>query len=123
MQEKLFGKPQPKNDTIKPDEPYLPSELNTERARKYFREAIKRGLLETTETGYKSNFDTKSLLVYFLELTFCRDDNNKDNGKSFPESVLNNLFNENRLGKARGQLITNKTGKPKRYKVVDDIFI
>lgn len=96
--------------------------LKTERARKYFAKAEKMRYLERTNIGYKSNFKTKVLLAYFLELVFCRDDNNKDNHQKFPETMLNKLFQEKRLGKARGQISNNKNGKPSDHEIVDAIF-
>ena len=82
------------------------------------------GYLERTNTGYKSKFKTKVLLAYFLELVFCRGDNNKDNHMKFPDTALSELFQENRLGKARGQTKGNKNGdgKPKGFEIVDEIF-
>lgn len=102
----------------------LPTPLNTDRARKYFAKAEEMGYLERTDTGYKSNFKTKVLLAYFLELVFCRDDNNKYNGQKFPDTALSELFQENRLGKSRGQTSDNKNGdgKPRGYEIVDEIF-
>lgn len=109
----------------------LPTELNTDRAKKYFTKAENMGYLERTNAGYKSKFRTKALLAYFLELVFCRDDNNKNNCMNFPETALNELFQEKRLGKARWQLYNNGSGKRKDYKaigkprgheIVDEIF-
>ena len=102
----------------------LPAPLNTDRARKYFAKAEEMGYLERTNTGYKSKFKTKVLLAYFLELVFCRGDNNKDNHMKFPDTALSELFQENRLGKARGQTNGNKNGdgKPKGFEIVDEIF-
>lgn len=100
----------------------LPTPLNTDRARKYFAKAEEMGYLERTGTGYKSNFKTKVLLAYFLELVFCRDDNNKNNCMNFPETALNELFQKKRLGQARGQIYNNDNGKPKGYEIVDEIF-
>lgn len=100
----------------------LPDSLNTNRAQEYFAKAIALGYLEKTERGYKSKFASKSLLAYFLELAYCRNEQGKDNGKSFPETELNRLLNESRLGKARGQYLGNTGGKPKGHKDVDDIF-
>lgn len=100
----------------------LPTPLKTDRAKKYFAKAEEMGYLEKTNTGYKSKFRTKVLLAYFLELVFCRDDNNKNNCMSFPETMLNELFQEKRLGKYRGQIYNNANGKPKGYEIVDKIF-
>lgn len=100
----------------------LPDSLNTNRAQEYFAKAIALGYLEKTERGYKSKFASKSLLAYFLELVYCRNEQGKDNAKSFPETELNRLLNESRLGKARGQYLGNTGGKPKGHKAIDDIF-
>lgn len=100
----------------------LPDKLNTDRANIYFRRAIETGYIVTNGTGFKSKFKSKAILAYFLELVFCRDDNGTDNKKDFPETELNNLFNESRLGKARGQYIGNKAGKPKGHEIIDSIF-
>lgn len=102
----------------------LPTELNTDRAKKYFSLAINEGFISYSNGAYKSNFRTKALLAYFLELVFCYNDNGCDNGAVFPDKALNNLFSENRLGKARTQLTNNKNGdgKPKGYEMVDKLF-
>ena len=100
----------------------LPSELQTERAVKYFAKAVEMGFIEKTETGYKSKFQSKALLAYFLELVFCSDDEGRDNGLNFPETALNRLFNESRLSRAREQIMNNRTGKPSGAKTVENIF-
>lgn len=92
------------------------------RKNKYFRIAEEKGYIERTSTGYKNKFGSKALLAYFLERVFCRDDNGNDNGIDFPETALNTLFNESRLGKARGKLIDNRNGKPQGFKIVDELF-
>lgn len=100
----------------------LPGILNTDRAQKYFAKAIHEGFLELAGTICVSKFGTKALLTYFLELVFCRDDDGKDNSKAFPEKDLCSLFNESRLGKARGQYLNNSDGKPRGHEIVDKIF-
>lgn len=102
----------------------LPTELNTDRAKKYFSLAINEGFISYSNGMYKSNFRTKALLAYFLELVFCYNDNGCDNGAVFPDKALNILFSESRLGKARTQLTNNKNGdgKPKGYDIVDRLF-
>ena len=50
---------------------------------------------------------------------FCKDDEGKDNGLKFPESALNKLFGEDRLGKARSQLADNKK---QGYEDIDRLF-
>ena len=100
----------------------LPTELQTERAVKYFAKAVEMGFIEKTETGYESKFQSKALLAYFLELVFCRDDEGRDNGSNFPETALNRLFDESRLSRARSQIANNRTGKPSGVKAVESIF-
>lgn len=102
----------------------LPTELNTDRAKKYFSLAINEGFISYSNGVYKSKFRTKALLAYFLELVFCYNDNGCDNGAAFPDKALNILFSESRLGKARTQLTNNKNGdgKPKGYEIVDRLF-
>ena len=56
----------------------LPTELNTDRAKKYFSLAINEGFISYSNGAYKSNFRTKALLAYFLELVFCYNDNGCD---------------------------------------------
>ena len=62
---------------------------------------------------------TKAKLAYFLFMVFCKDDEGKDNGLKFPESALNKLFGEDRLGKARTQLVNNKK---QGYEDIDSLF-
>jgi hypothetical protein len=81
---------------------------------------ISGGYLKRTDTGYKRTPKmTKALLAYFLEkyrvdcgLTY------------FPEMEFNEMFGEERLGKARSQLADNKhgDGKPKGYEIIDSLF-
>ena len=125
--EKYFGSSEHPSKIQKPQQitQQTPPETKialTERAKTYFNKAISLGYLETTETGYKSRFRSKALLAYFLEWVFCKDENGKDNGQPFPETEVNNLFDETRLGKARGQCINNKNGKPTGYKIIDELF-
>lgn len=102
----------------------LPTELNTDRAKKYFSLAINEGFISYSNGVYKSKFRTKALLAYFLKLVFCYNDNGCDNEAVFPDKALNILFSESRLGKAKTQLINNKNGdgKPKGYEAVDKLF-
>lgn len=100
----------------------LPIGLNTTRANIYFPKAIEAGIIAQTNTGYRKGDITQVQLAYFLELIFCRDNEGKDHGKDFPEKALNNIFGESRLGKARGQYMNNKEGKPKGYERIEKIF-
>ena len=45
-------------------------------------------------------------------------------GKQFPETPLNGLFSESRLGEAQRTLANNKNtnGKPRGYQVIDGLF-
>ena len=96
----------------------LPLELDTPRARKYIGKAIIKGVIASTGNNLKWN-GTKASLAYFLQRVYCKDDEGKDNGKKFPESALNKLFGENRLGKARSQLVDNKK---QGYEDIDSLF-
>lgn len=125
--EKTTGKPQPKQTldaSLSENETFLPVTLRTERSLKYFPKAIEESIITKTDIGYSMGtaIKTKAILAYFLELVFCRDNTGKDNGNDFPETDLNTLFGESRLGKARGQYASNKSGKPKGYEIVDKIF-
>ena len=78
--------------------------------------AIDKEYLVKTENGYKRTEKwTKAQLAYFLRRIYP---------STFPENKLNNLFDENRLGKAVSQLLDNKTGdgKPRYYQMVDELF-
>ncbi|MDD3040205.1 hypothetical protein [Bacteroides sp.] len=125
--EETTGKPQPKqtlDTSLSENETFLPVTLRTERALKYFPKAIEESIITNTDIGYSMGtaIKTKAALAYFLELVFCRDNTGKDNGNDFPETDLNTLFGESRLGKARGQYASNKSGKPKGYEIIDKIF-
>jgi len=97
----------------------LPLEADTERARKYFHRAVEAGYMKTTGTGYKWLFGGnrgKVRLAYFLEKVYC------PNGQGqMPESALNRLFNVNRIGSARTQILDAK--KPQRWRrQIDELF-
>lgn len=96
----------------------LPIELDTPRARKYIGLAIEKGLIASTDGKLKWG-QTKAKLAYFLFMVFCKDNEGKDNGLKFPESALNKLFGEDRLGKARTQLVNNKK---QGYEDIDSLF-
>jgi hypothetical protein len=100
------------------DAQQLPDELNTDRANKYFEKAIKAGIINYNKGRYGKEANiTKAQLAYFLEKVFCPNNTDK-----FPEQALNILFNESRLGKARGANIDNKDGKPRGYERIDEVF-
>jgi hypothetical protein len=92
---------------------------------KYYEMAISMGVLERTGTGYKRKDKeiTKAQLAYFLREIHKPDVTGKD-GKAFPETELNNLFGERRLGEAVRKLAENKhgNGKPRGYKKIDEIL-
>lgn len=90
----------------------------------YFQKAIDMKYIEKTQTGYKSKFKSKALLAYFLGRVYCYDENGKQNGRKFPETYLDRLFEESRLGKALNQLSLNNNGdgKPIGYEEVDILF-
>lgn len=82
--------------------------------------AVRMGYLEKTATGYKRNkgMMSKAQLAYFLGRFLNQDE-------TFPESKYNNMFGENRLGKALSQLADNKNGdgKPRGYEIIDELLI
>lgn len=96
----------------------FPVELDTHRARKYIGLAIEKGFVTPTDGILKWRL-TKAKLAYFLSRVFLKDDEGKDNGLKFPESALNRLFGEDRLGKALSQLIYNKK---RGYEDIDRLF-
>ena len=96
----------------------LPVELDTPRARKYIGLAIEKGFIASTDSILKWKL-SKARLAYFLFSVFCKDDEGKDNGLKFPESALNRLFGEDRLGKARSRLADNKK---QGYEDIDSLF-
>ena len=98
----------------------LPVELQTDEAIKRFKRAEKAGLIVRTATGYRKKGITKAQLAYFLQRIYQPD---SQNGAQFPDAELSKLFGENRLGKAAGKLVDNKSGKPRGYKIIDDLFI
>ncbi|EGN55606.1 hypothetical protein PRBRB14_00340 [Hallella multisaccharivorax DSM 17128] len=98
----------------------LSVELQTDEAIKRFDRAEKAGIIVRTATGYKKNNITKAQLAYFLQKIYQAD---PQSGTQFPETELNNLFGESRLGKAAGKLVDNNSGKPRGYRIIDDLFI
>lgn len=85
----------------------------------YCQIAVKQGLLEKTETGYKRirGQMSQAQLAYFLG-RFLNSDG------TFPESKYNAMFDENRLGKALYQISGNRNGdgKPRGYEIIDNIL-
>ncbi|MDD2951981.1 MAG: hypothetical protein PHC95_02285 [Parabacteroides sp.] len=108
--EEMGVKPKPlptEEQEQKADEPDLPSELNTERARKYFAKAIKVGYMERTGNGYKWLFGGdkgQARLGYFC---------NKVYNKPRPINKLEELFEVKKLSAS----ITNADSEAKRADV------
>ena len=94
---------------------------NVDEATPYYEKAVSVGLLEKVGTGYKRKGITKAQLAYFLGRVHTPDATGKD-GKTFPETELNVLFGEKRLGQTLRELIDNKSGKPRGYKIIDALF-
>lgn len=86
-----------------------------------YEKAVSAGLLTKTKTGYKRNGITKAQLAYFLGRIHVPDAAGKD-GRVFPETELNTLFGERRLGQTLRELLDNKTGKPRGHGIIDTLF-
>lgn len=86
----------------------------------YCQIAVKQGLLEKTETGYKriKGKMSKAQLAYLLGRFLNSDD-------TFPEKKYNKMFGETRFGKALYQISGNKNGdgKPRGYKIIDKLLL
>ena len=86
----------------------------------YCQIAVKQGLLEKTETGYKRIKEkmSKAQLAYLLGCFFNSDG-------TFPETKYNKMFDESRLGKALYQISGNKNGggKPRGYEIIDKLLL
>ena len=107
---------------------WLPEELDTPRARKYFPKAIEASIITQKGTGEKTYYSkkagiTQKQLAYFLKLVFCQDEEGKDNGKDFPNKETNELFWTSDLRHTVSALMNNKEGKPRGYKIIDKIFM
>lgn len=77
-----------------------------------FEELIENGYMSKTDTGYKWN-GTNALLAYTMEKIFC-----VSNTDTFPETMLNGLFDVKRLGQSRSQLY-NSRNKPRGADEID----
>lgn len=100
---------------------YLPSEIDTEQARKYFARAIEAKYMTPTANGYKWEFGGKrgglARLGYFVERVFC-----PTNTEQLPEQAINKLFGVTRIGSATTQLHNAK--KPQKWRAeIDKLFI
>lgn len=91
---------------------------------KYYKKAIEAGIIERDGDGYKKKGITKAQLAYFLQKIFTPDATGSD-GRVFPETMLNELFKEKRLGEAVRKLADNKKtgGKPRGYQKIDILFV
>ncbi len=101
----------------------LPDSLNTDRAKEVFGKAIEKGLIVVFDNGLKKQGISKAQLAYMLQRIYIPDATGAD-GKQFPETALNGLFDESRLGEALRKLADNKNtnGKPRGYQVIDGLF-
>lgn len=81
----------------------------------YCRKAIEKGYLVKADGGYRIAKWTKAQLAYFLK-HFLNTDGN------FPDKEYCLMFGESRLSKAEDQLSNNKNGKPRGYKIVDELL-
>ena len=97
--------------------------LNTDRAKEVFGKAIEKGLIVVFGNGLKKQGISKAQLAYMLQRIYIPDATGAD-GKQFPETALNGLFDESRLGEALRKLADNKNtnGKPRGYQVIDGLF-
>ena len=92
---------------------------------KYYQKAIEAGIIERDGDGYKRKGITKAQLAYFLQRVYTPDATGRD-GRVFPETMLNELFKERRLGEAVRKLKDVKKmgggGKPRGYQKIDILF-
>jgi hypothetical protein len=112
--------PTPTEPTNAPTEPTnaptnLPSELDTDRARKYFARAVEVRYMTPTDTGYKWLHDSCNLasLGYFVERVYC-----PTNTEKIHETAINVLFGVNRIGRAISQMHDAK--RPQKWKKLID---
>lgn len=100
------------NSSLKSNELNLPSELNTERAQKYFTKAIEFKYIIVTDKGLQWVFGgvrgRKASLGYFIQKVFCPQNTGK-----IPETSINKLFGVNRIGSAINQIASAK--KPQKW--------
>ena len=102
----------------------LPNELNSDIAKTTFAKAITKGYIMQVDNGYRRRQSiSKAQLAYMLQRIYLPDATGAD-GKQFPETALNELFDERRLGEALRKLADNKNtdGKPRGYQVIDQLF-
>ena len=106
---------------------YLPKELDTKRARKYFAKAIEKNYMEAIDGGKYRWIGTcekpnKSELAYFLGKVYKYKYSISGNtGENFPEESLNQLFGVTRLYSSLTQVYNAK--KKQRWRSrIDELF-
>lgn len=122
----------PEEDTEQDDHEdlHLPAKLDTQRAREIFSRAIEAGLMEKNGNHYKWN-GTKVQLAYMCGRIYCEDKPEYDRiaRKSywrcgltdfFPDSELNDLFEETDLGQSRAN--RKDLAVPQGSNKIDDLF-
>ena len=122
----------PEKDEVQEDNEdlHLPAKLDTQRARDLFSRAIEAGLMEKNGDHYKWN-GTKVQLAYMCGRIYCEDRPKYDERAEktywkfgwsdfFPDSELNDLFEETDLGQSRA----NRKGLavPQGSNKIDDLF-
>lgn len=100
-------------------EQYLPSELDTTRAREYFGKAQEAGFIAKTDTGFKwtmtAGRGALAQLAYFCGRVYC-----PSNVERLPETALNRLFGVSRIGSALTQV--NNASPQKWRQRIDSMF-
>lgn len=112
---RVLGKPQQENPDATTN--HLPSEI-TQREFTYYDKAVKSGMAEKTEDGYKWKYNNgiKASLAYFLYKLF----NPKGTGK-IPYQRLNKLWGVKRLDSALTQMLSAKN--PQQWRIqIDNLF-
>ena len=100
----------------------LPPELDTPRAREYFRKAQEAGFIAKTSTGYKWVTDNKCECSYFCDL--CSDAlklSKSENRTSWKPFAALFGYKAEVLREAKNGW-KNKTGLPARWKEIEAIF-
>ena len=89
----------------------------TEYQKECFIKLINAGYMSKKGNGYKWH-KSKALLAYTMEKIFCENETDR-----FPETKINNMFGETRLGKARYQNSGTIGGNPRgAEKVMEVLF-
>lgn len=98
----------------------LPPELDTDRARKYFRRAIDLGYMHQVQDGYRWTHGgnrCKVILGYFVEKVYC-----PTNTERLDEKSINKLFKVNRISSAITQRYNAKKTQPWIFGINQKIF-